>query len=336
MFAQVRRVFSSCLCLYMGYSDQEIIFLVVSGVTASIATTISVVNIYRHLKTWVRPRAQKNITRILFVVPIYGIIGFISLLLPTAALYLETVRDVYEAYVIYLFLDLMIAFAGGDSMCASDLSNQGTMKHPWPLCCLSPIRLGERFLRRCKIGALQFVIGKPIMAVFSIVMLSANSYRDPWYQTLLTVTYNVMYSIALIALFYLYLAVRPLVLPYHPLRKFMAVKIVVFLTYWQSVAVFALPVETTTLQRLDDMILCVEMTIFAILHYYAFNPAEFMQIHQERSSNLDRDDEPQPGVLTNIVSVLSMRDLSTDVKQTFSDKTAPLEQYRGVQLLEVR
>jgi len=40
----------------------------VAGVAAAIATTISGVNIYRHLKTWVRPRAQKNIVRILAVV----------------------------------------------------------------------------------------------------------------------------------------------------------------------------------------------------------------------------------------------------------------------------
>jgi len=305
-----------------------------------VATTISLFNVYRHLKTWVRPRAQKSIVRILFVVPIYGIIGFLSLLFPKAALYLETIRDIYEAYVIYLFLDLMIAFAGGDSMCASDLSNQGTMRHPWPLCCLPRVRLGEKFLRRCKIGALQFVIGKPCMAVWSIVMLAAESYREKWYQTLLTIVYNIMYSVALVALFYFYLAVRPLVMQYKPLRKFMAVKVVVFLTYWQSVAVFLLPVQADTLQRLDDLLLCIEMTFFALLHYYAFDPAEFLQVHPTTSINAPiqdyRDDEPKPDVLSNMVSVLSMRDVATDVKQTFSDKTAPIEEYRGAALLDVR
>jgi hypothetical protein len=48
-----------------------------------------------------------SIIRILFMIPIYAILSFLSLLFYTEAVYLELVRNCYEAYVIASFFTLM-------------------------------------------------------------------------------------------------------------------------------------------------------------------------------------------------------------------------------------
>jgi hypothetical protein len=49
------------------------------------------------------------------MVPLYATDSWLSLRFKDAALYLDIMRDCYEAYVIYLFLALMIAYLGEGS-----------------------------------------------------------------------------------------------------------------------------------------------------------------------------------------------------------------------------
>jgi hypothetical protein len=93
---------------------------------------------------------------------------------------------------------------------------------------------------------LQFVIAKPAMAFISIMFLIVGGeglYDSPTYQWILFVVYNLTYTLALVGLFYLYLACGELIAPYNPVMKFLAVKSIVFMTYWQTVLVETLPVN---------------------------------------------------------------------------------------------
>lgn len=47
------------------------------------------------------------------MVPLYAVISYISLMIPSAATYLNLIRDAYESYAIYAFFQLMIALMGG-------------------------------------------------------------------------------------------------------------------------------------------------------------------------------------------------------------------------------
>ena len=52
--------------------------------------------------------------RIIVMVPLYAISSLISLFSLDAAFVIDAIRDIYEAFVIYCFFDLLVAYLGGE------------------------------------------------------------------------------------------------------------------------------------------------------------------------------------------------------------------------------
>jgi hypothetical protein len=96
----------------------------------------------------------------------------------------------------------------------------------------------RRFIRRCKQGGLQFVILKPILVAVTFVLYSKQKYEDGNFSAkqgylYVTIIYTISYSLALYALVLFYVACKDLLRPFKPVPKFIIIKSVVFLTYWQ-------------------------------------------------------------------------------------------------------
>lgn len=96
----------------------------------------------------------------------------------------------------------------------------------------------RRFIRRCKQGCLQFVILKPILVVITFILYAKGKYEDGNFSVnqsylYITIIYTISYFMALFALALFYAACRDLLQPYNPVPKFIIIKSVVFLTYWQ-------------------------------------------------------------------------------------------------------
>lgn len=70
------------------------------------------------------PEQQLWIVRILFIVPIYGFCSWLALLLPSYAIYFNAVRSCYEAFVIYNFLRLCLAYLGGETAILSQMNGK--------------------------------------------------------------------------------------------------------------------------------------------------------------------------------------------------------------------
>lgn len=103
---------------------------------------------------------------------------------------------------------------------------------------LKLLNICRRFIRRCKQGCLQFVILKPILVVLTIILYSKGKYHDGDFSAgesflYLTIIYTFSYSTAMSALYLFYAACRDLLQPFNPVPKFIIIKSVVFLTYWQ-------------------------------------------------------------------------------------------------------
>ncbi|CAM8891648.1 unnamed protein product [Rhodiola kirilowii] len=245
------------------------------------AVSLAVLHIYRHLLNYTEPIYQRYTVRIIFMVPVYALMSFLSLILPGSSIYFNSIREVYEAWVIYNFLSLCLAWVGGPGAVVLSLSGR-TLKPSWYLltCCFPAIPLDGRFIRRCKQGCLQFVILIPILAVISLVLYAKEKLKDGNFNPgqaylYLTIIYTISYTSALYALALFYVACRDLLQPFNPVPKFVLIKSVVFLTYWQGVLVFLaakteLIKSTEQAAEYQNILICVEMLIAAIGHFYAF------------------------------------------------------------------
>lgn len=80
--------------------------------------------IFQHLRYYSVPEQQLWIARILFIVPIYGFCSWLGLLLPGYSVYFDAVRSCYEAFVIYNFLRLCLAYLGGETAILTEINGK--------------------------------------------------------------------------------------------------------------------------------------------------------------------------------------------------------------------
>jgi len=242
------------------------------------------------------------------------------------SLYWQTIRDIYEAFVIYCFLALILEYVGGEEICIEKFSDKPDMSHPFPFCFLPKLKLNRMFLRLCKQGTLQFVILKTVMAFISLIMLSQHLWESNGYQLVSITIYNLSYSISMYALLLFYLAIKDDARQYNCVRKFFAVKTIIFVTYYQSLFISCLPgMDMAQALRWDDFLLCMEMLLFAVIHLKFFPWQEF------------RTDIPGRGVFTHMKGVLSIMDVVKDIRHSFKLRTLELleEEYFKDQKLEL-
>ena len=292
-------------------SDQGVLL---AGIFALLAVLFATFNVFTHLSNYHTPHLQLWTVRIIGIVPIYALVSWISLYRPDEALYFNTVRDIYEAFVIYAFLRLILAYGGGENSSLVLMRNRGPLAHPCPLnLCFRPMLLDATFLRRCKKGCLQFVFLKPLFAVISLIFMAFDMYDSTLYQAILLTVYNISYTIALYYLFLFYLASREILREQHIVLKFFAVKTVVFLTYWQMLAVESWPNLTQEQgEAWNDFILCIEMFAFAVLHMKAFSCQDAKDSSNASISN--------SSVMRNVGQVVSLGDIVDDAFHNFSSK----------------
>ena len=89
------------------------------------------------------------------------------------------------------------------------------------------------------------MILKPILVVITFILYAKGKYEDGNFNAnqgylYITIIYTVSYTTALYALALFYVACRDLLRPYNPVPKFILIKSVVFLTYWQVSPVYIL------------------------------------------------------------------------------------------------
>uniref|UniRef100_A0A0D6QY56 Transmembrane protein 184A n=1 Tax=Araucaria cunninghamii TaxID=56994 RepID=A0A0D6QY56_ARACU len=272
-------------------------YIIVAFPCTVAATLLAIWHIYKHLLNYTEPTFQRYIVRIIFMVPIYATMSFMSLAVDSKSIYFNSIREIYEAWVIYNFLSLCLAWVGGPGAVVTSLSGR-VLKPSWYLmtCCLPPIPLDGRFIRRCKQGTLQFVILKPILVTVTFILYAKGKYEDGNFSAnqgylYVTIIYTISYSLALYALLLFYVACRDLLRPFNPVPKFLIIKSVVFLTYWQGLLVF-LAAKSGIIENaekaadLQNFIICLEMAIAAVGHLYAFPYKEYAEANIGSSSGL--------------------------------------------------
>ncbi|KAL4427830.1 hypothetical protein ABPG75_001919 [Micractinium tetrahymenae] len=126
---------------------------------------------------------------------------------------------------------------------------------------------------------------------------------------------------ALYCLVLLYQATHDELRPIRPLSKFVVIKLVVFVTYWQSVFIaicarlgLIRPAEWSTYDTddvaagLQNFLICIEMFLAAVAHAHAFPPRDYMDASR-----------PPPGFMKNLRVMFDVRDVVVDVNAVVSD-----------------
>jgi len=280
------------------FQRESVIFLS-AGCFVAATLPISLCEISMHLTNWVSPEQQKYTVRILWMIPIFSAQSWLGLRFSAASVYLECLRDLYEAFVIQSFLYLLVEFLGGKAELVKTLrtKDKSLGRHG----CLEFLGyphwvMGRDYLLNCKRGVLQLTVIKTITTVLDTAFELFSNFSSvdgtvrPKVEFFIAVVNSVSMTFALYALAKLHKATHPeLTIPINrrPLRKFLCIKLVVFATYWQGVVITLLEAKGVITEYggwsskevariITNYIVCVEMLFFAMAHTFAFSYRDFL------------------------------------------------------------
>lgn len=281
--------------VWHGYSFRTL-GLVLALIFAGIATMLSLYLIWRHATHYSRPYQQRHIIRILFTVPIYSVISVLCYLYYRQAVYLKVIRDCYEAFAIASFFFLLCHYVGTDLHEQKSYFRELRPKNwPWPMpwfkiCCgqrlLKTPRSGLTWFNIIWFGVFQYCFVRVMMTISAVVAQALGMYCEaslsPKFAHIWIMAVEaICVIIAMYCLIAFYLTLRDDIAPHKPFFKLLSIKLVIFLCFWQAIAISFLTstsvlkpsntVSYTDLKvGLPALLICVEMSVFAVMHLFAY------------------------------------------------------------------
>ncbi|KAL3722811.1 hypothetical protein ACJRO7_035075 [Eucalyptus globulus] len=283
---------------------------VVAGAFVLVTLALSIYLLFEHLAAYKNPEEQKFLIGVILMVPCYAVESFVSLVNPSISVYCEILRDGYESFAMYCFGRYLVACLGGEERTVEFMERQGRtaakdpllehysehgiVKHPFPMnYVLKPWKLGQWFYQVIKIGIVQYMIIKALSAVLAVILQAFSVYCDGEFEwgcgyPYIAVVLNFSQSWALYCLVQFYTVTKDELAHINPLAKFLTFKSIVFLTWWQGVAIailYALGLFKSPIAQalqfkssVQDFIICIEMGIASVVHLYVFpaKPYELM------------------------------------------------------------
>ena len=287
---------------------------IVAGLFAALATALSLLQIRGHLNSFSKPALQRKIVGILWIVPIYAVNSWISLRFMGISVYVDMVRDCYEAYVLHLFLSLMVSFLchpdGNrvrlDSVLEGLDDDHKVLPHMFPFTCIfNPWPVDHVFLQICYRGTLQFCFLKPLTTFAAVVMEMNGVYNEGSFHfgsgyIYVSFVMNCSITYAAYCLVQFYLAFKKELTPHGPVPKFLCIKAILFLSFWQSVVLAGLSklnliheigryTAADVKTGINNLLLCLEMVLIAWAHRYAF-PYRVFEDTSENKHGVQADD----------------------------------------------
>ncbi|KAJ7488915.1 DUF300 domain-containing protein [Mycena latifolia] len=272
--------------------------LTVAGLSTLVAVLVSGTSIHLQLRNYRKPALQRMVIRIMVMVPLYAVSSLISLFSLEAAFFIDAIRDIYEAFVIYCFFVLLLSYLGGERSLLIMLHGRPP-KDP-----VFPVSLFKReidvsdpytflFLKR---GILQYVQVKPVLAFATLILKAVGKYNEGTLRSdsgylYVSIVYNTSICLSLYCLAVFWMCVNDDLKPFRPVPKFLCVKGILFFSFWQALFISILVSagvishlgpytrdedEDKIALALTDMLICLEMPFFAFAHAYAFSYTDFI------------------------------------------------------------
>mmetsp|Transcript_21158 Transcript_21158/g.31950 ORF Transcript_21158/g.31950 Transcript_21158/m.31950 type:complete len:761 (-) Transcript_21158:93-2375(-) len=137
--------------LKLNGTDPHLIAWFSAGAFVLLGFPISMCGIFMHLTNYYQPNVQCYVVRILWMVPIYSIQSWLCLRYINVAIYIETLRDFYESYVLYSFFQFLVEVLQGEEQLTLMLKDKSPTRgvHMWGLqWCVKPWLMGQPVSRR--------------------------------------------------------------------------------------------------------------------------------------------------------------------------------------------
>ncbi|CAM0908614.1 unnamed protein product [Alopecurus aequalis] len=281
---------------------------IIAGIFVAVSLSLSMFLLFNHLVAYKNP--EMFLVGVVLMVPVYAIESYISLVKPSIGVDIEILRDGYEAFAMYCFGRYLVACLGGEDRTIEFLKKEGGsgsdapllgyasedrfVHHPFPMNYMfNPWPIGEWFYFIVKFGLVQYMIIKTICAILAVILQSFGVYCEGEFKwncgySYTSMALNFSQSWALYCLVQFYAVIKDELAHIKPLAKFLTFKSIVFLTWWQGVAIALLsswgllrgPIaqELQFKSSIQDFIICIEMGVASVVHLYVFpaKPYELM------------------------------------------------------------
>lgn len=282
--------------------------LIIAGGSTIVAYIVSFWLMIQHALNYTKPREQKHIIRILFMVPIYATSSFLSLWFYWHAVYYQVISEAYEAFAIASFFALMCHLVAPDLHEQKQFFRQLHPIKPWliPLNWFAKCCGGDRGCWRTPksgltwfniiwIGVYHYCFIRVAMTIVAVVTQHFDRYcessNSPVFAHVWVIVIEaVAVTIAMYCLLQYYSQFRQPLAEHKLGLKVLAIKLVVFLSFWQTIAISLATSSTLHLVSpneklsypdlkvgIPSLLLCVEMALFAILHLWSFPYAQYKE-----------------------------------------------------------
>jgi ElaB/YqjD/DUF883 family membrane-anchored ribosome-binding protein len=305
-----------------------------AGTFAILGTLISIWHALNHIRKLHEPMIQRKIIAILWMIPIYSVTSWFGLIFVKATPYLALIKDIYEAYIIYTFLSFLIAVLGrGNREAVINLlaQNPEHLKSPikflfWTKRKFPTARhKAEAVLDQCQIFCMQFVFLRPVTTIAIIILDAVHEsswdYRYPQFYIMWIVNISIFFAFTGLVRFYH--AVQHELNWCHPFAKFLCIKGVVFMTFWQGIVITVIANSVYASTETDgfdanewskeaqSFLICLEMFLFAIVHCFTFPTEEWEPGYRQKE---------QRRIKAKFGDNLALRDFVRDVKIVMTKK----------------
>ncbi|KAK4688065.1 organic solute transporter subunit alpha, partial [Tremellales sp. Uapishka_1] len=278
--------------------------LALCGVFTAVATGVSIMSITLQLKNYRRPSLQRAVVRIMLMVPLYAISSLIALFSLEAAFFIDAVRDLYEAFVIYTFLQLLITYLGGERSLLIILHGRPPIPHPFPVgLFLRPMDVSDPWvLLNLKRGVLQYVQIKPLLVIATVILKVTGTYQEGRFAgdsgyTYISIVYNTSICLSLYCLAMFWVCVSDDLKPFRPVLG----------PYTDA--------EHMSLALVDSLI-CFEMPFFA---QYAFQASDYIDNTLVYAARLP--------FIYAFRDAFGLKDVWQDTKDTFKGRGVSYQAY---------
>uniref|UniRef100_A0A1B0C1D5 Transmembrane protein 184C n=1 Tax=Glossina palpalis gambiensis TaxID=67801 RepID=A0A1B0C1D5_9MUSC len=310
-----------------GFSRRNQLILI-GGLFVLSAVPVSIFHIIQHVIHFTKPVLQKHIIRILWMVPIYALNAWLGLLFPKHSIYVDSLRECYEAYVIYNFMVYLLHYLNLTMDLEATMEYKPQVHHFFPLCCLRPWIMGREFIHNCKHGILQYTVVRPITTFISVVCEICGVYGEGTFAGNVAFPYivainNLSQFVAMYCLVLFYRANKDDLKPMKPIPKFLCIKAVVFFSFFQGVILNILVYydiikifgaekksnEFNVASILQNFLICIEMFLAAVAHIYSF-PHHPFHINSPQYWN-----NPNHNWCRAFLSMMDISDIQEDVSE---------------------